>query len=227
MVRDLALDRTATRLLPGTGSGFRSLTTRLSRWYPVSDASQTSEGTMDESQTSVAMAFAKEFSSSALKNGAAVAGVVGEYVQRGPEGVGWLSFMGGAASIVLGCLGFLNIAAIILDPLEYVVNGYQTLFGVVVCLLEAPDEWIGNNDKLSKARGFIKEYARFLYTCGGRGLFYLFQGTLSMSLDTYTLTFLLGCYMCGMGMVNIAMQYGFFQDPAAQRRNADVYIHVT
>ncbi|CAE7229838.1 unnamed protein product [Symbiodinium natans] len=182
---------------------------------------------LSDSQANVAMEFAKEVSSSALKNGAAVAGMVGEYVQRGPEGVGWLSFMGGAVSIALGLLGFLNIADLILDPLEYVVNGYQTVFGVVVCLLEAPDEWITSNAKLTQARDFIQEYARFLYTCGGRGLFYLFQGTLAMSLDTYTVTFIVGCYMCGLGVVNIAMQYGYFQDPAAPRRNADVYIHVT
>mmetsp|Transcript_24076 Transcript_24076/g.45448 ORF Transcript_24076/g.45448 Transcript_24076/m.45448 type:complete len:187 (-) Transcript_24076:69-629(-) len=182
-----------------------------------------------DTQANVAFSLAKEFSASALKTGSDVAGRVSEYVQRGPEGIGWLSFMGGAASAVLGCLGFLNIAGMVLDPLEYLVNAYQTLFGVAVCLLEAPPEWIASNEKLTKAQQFIYDYARFLTTFGGRGLFYLFQGSLAMTLDTYTLTFLVGCYMCGMGAVNIATQYGLLPDAGRRREvdRGDAYIQVT
>lgn len=65
---------------------------------------------------------------------------------------------------VLGLLGFLDIAGILMSPLQweplvlqavlgarYLVNAYQTGFGLVVCILEAPPEWLPNNPKLEKA----------------------------------------------------------------------------
>ncbi|CAK9104260.1 unnamed protein product [Durusdinium trenchii] len=129
---------------------------------------------MDESQANVAFTLAKEFSTSALTTTMDMAGKVKDYIQRGPEGVGYLCFVGGAASVFLGLLGFLDIAGILMSPLQYLVNAYQTGFGLVVCVLEAPPEWL-SNARLAKAQRFIHEFAKFLTTFGGRGLFYLFQ----------------------------------------------------
>ncbi|CAK9104262.1 unnamed protein product [Durusdinium trenchii] len=166
---------------------------------------------MDESQANVAFTLAKEFSTSALTTTMDMAGKVKDYIQRGPEGVGYLCFVGGAASVFLGLLGFLDIAGILMSPLQYLVNAYQTGFGLVVCVLEAPPEWL-SNARLAKAQRFIHEFAKFLTTFGGRGLFYLFQGSLDLSLDTYSLTWLVGCYMCCMGGVCIGMQYGLLPE---------------
>eukprot|EP00435_Cladocopium_sp_Y103_P064151 s469_g25.t2 len=184
---------------------------------------------LNDNQANVALTFLKELSASALTTTMDMAGKVKEYIQRGPEGVGWLCFVGGAASVFLGLLGFLDIAGILMSPLQYLVNAYQTGFGLVVCVLEAPPEWLGSNARLEKAQRFIHEFAKFLTTFGGRGLFYLFQGSIDLSLDTYSLTFLVGCYMCCMGGVCIGMQYGLLPEYHRDRDpvQANDYIHIT
>ncbi|CAJ1420023.1 unnamed protein product [Effrenium voratum] len=185
---------------------------------------------LDERQANMAMGLVSELSGGVLSTTKDMAGMVSEYIQRGPEGVGWLCFVGGAASVVLGLLGFLDIAGIVLNPLQYLVNAYQTGFGLVVCVLEAPPEWMRSNARLQKAQRFIHDFAKFLTTFGGRGLFYVFQGSLDLTLDTYSLTFLVGCYMCCMGAVNIAMQYGLIPEQCRRDPAPDVardYIHIT
>mmetsp|Transcript_78585 Transcript_78585/g.138519 ORF Transcript_78585/g.138519 Transcript_78585/m.138519 type:complete len:191 (-) Transcript_78585:97-669(-) len=188
---------------------------------------------LNENQRSAAVSLAQEFSSNALTATKDMAIVMREYIQRGPEGVGWLCFVGGFATGVLGLLGFIDIFDLLLDPLEYLVNAYQMAFGLTVCVIEAPPEWVDKSEKLKKAQRFIREFAKFLTTFGGRGLFYLFQGSLDLALNSVSLTFFVGCYMCCMGVLCIAMQYGFkpdfsaFSRPASAPTRADDYIHVT
>merc|ERR1711920_421962 len=97
----------------------------------------------------------------------------------------------------------------------YVLWCYEFLFGVVTCLLEAPDDWLEHAPDqpgmINKGQAFVKEHAKFLTTEGGRGLFYLFQGSIMMALERFSieLSLFLAVYMFGLGALLIAMQYGF------------------
>merc|ERR1712222_213065 len=124
--------------------------------------------------------------------------------------------MGSAATIV-------NIFDVLFEPLEYLISMYQLMFGLGTCIIEAPQEWGSNN--VAKIQKFIHEHAKFLTTFGGRGLFYLFQGSLVLSLGDMFLSIVIGCYMFLLGVVCIAMQYGFLKDARGDHRGD--YIHVT
>merc|ERR1719277_2009459 len=120
--------------------------------------------------------------------------------------------MGGLVTFAFGVLGFIDIFDAVLDPLYYLVNAYQMLFGLATCIIEAPREWVREHAKLQRAQAFIYDFAKFLTTFGGRGLFYLFQGSLALSLTGISLQFLLGCYMVFLGLICIAAQYGLRMD---------------
>eukprot|EP00930_Biecheleria_cincta_P085671 TRINITY_DN75047_c0_g1_i1.p1 TRINITY_DN75047_c0_g1~~TRINITY_DN75047_c0_g1_i1.p1 ORF type:complete len:200 (-),score=37.10 TRINITY_DN75047_c0_g1_i1:23-586(-) len=187
---------------------------------------------MDEGRQAAGAALANEILTHVLAGTKSFAEVMKEYIERGPEGVSWLCFLGGFATCILGVLGVFNVFAIVMEPLEYLVNAYQMMFGLTACVLEAPQDWVNKSQRLMKAQKFVYEFAKFLTTKGGRGLFYLFQGSLDLSLNSISLTLVVGCYMCVIGILCIAMQFGFkpdalFDQSAAAPRRADAYIHVT
>lgn len=125
----------------------------------------------------------------------------------------WLCFVGGFMTFVFGAIGMVNIFGALFAPLYYLVNAFQMLFGLATCIIEAPGEWVHKSPQLKKAQGFIYEFSKFLTTFGGRGLFYLFQGSLAISLTGMSLQFLLGCYMFFVGALCIATQFGVGPEP--------------
>lgn len=151
------------------------------------------------------------------------------YVQKGPDGIGWLCFVGGGLTTLFGVLGIFNFFAALLEPIDYVIHVYEMVFGLVTCVLEAPADWVEQNQKLRRAQQFIEEFARFLTTLGGRGLFYLFQGSLTYSTEAVSVTTALSLYMCFCGVVCIGMQYGFVPGDVQKQPTTQVhgdYIHV-
>mmetsp|Transcript_8462 Transcript_8462/g.15978 ORF Transcript_8462/g.15978 Transcript_8462/m.15978 type:complete len:220 (-) Transcript_8462:88-747(-) len=158
----------------------------------------------------MAAGLANEVLSSAQATAKETLGVVQHYLQKGPgsEGVGWLCCVGGLATTAVGAFGLLDVFSAIFEPLEYLLNIYFLVFGMTTCVLEAPDDWLRRSGKLLSARQFLETYTRFLATRGGRGVFYLFQGSLWISLgSTMSISFVLGMYLLFLGLLNIALQY--------------------
>lgn len=187
-----------------------------------------------EAQKTAAVALAKEVGANVLSSASDIAGYVKDYIQRGPDGIGKLCFIGGFLTFALGLFGLVDIFGAVLAPLEYLVNAYQMVFGLVTCVIEAPLDWVDKGGKLKRAQGFIHEFAKFLTTFGGRGLFYLFQGSLSLSQSWLSLSFFLALYMFLLGLICIALQYGWkpnnpwlVSDTSPDHTACDEYIHVT
>jgi len=167
----------------------------------------------EKAKQEMALTVAKEAGRYALTKASDVTSLVHDYIKRGPQGVGWLCFVGGTTSFIFGFLGLFNVFSIILDPLVYLINIYQMGMGLMTCILEAPEEWVQKHERLEHAQKFVHDYMKFLTTFGGRGLFYLFQGSLAMSMTGVgMMALLLGLYMMGMGFLCVGMQYGYHPD---------------
>lgn len=137
-----------------------------------------------------------------------------EYVQGGPAGVSILCFMGGGVTCVVGLLGLLNLGALF-TPFHYVLNLYLTGFGFISILLEADPERLGELAVIGKLAPLVQSYqkevferAKFLTELRGRGLFYLFVGTLAGSQCLVCLTFLCGLWNVLMGVLCLMMSFG-------------------
>mmetsp|Transcript_79353 Transcript_79353/g.208390 ORF Transcript_79353/g.208390 Transcript_79353/m.208390 type:complete len:194 (-) Transcript_79353:15-596(-) len=189
----------------------------------------------DDRQRAAALGMAAEVAGPALGRAKDAWSVVHEYIQRGPEGMSWLCFMGGFVTTIFGLVGSIDVFDAVLSPLYYLVNVYQMMFGLTTCIIEAPVEWVERSEKLKQAQRFIYEFSKFLTTFGGRGLFYLFQGTLALSLaDSVSVASLLALYMFGCGVLCVAAQYGmkpeflnFHHREISPATLGSDYIHIT
>eukprot|EP00747_Dinoflagellata_sp_TGD_P184853 gnl/TRDRNA2_/TRDRNA2_40885_c0_seq1.p1 gnl/TRDRNA2_/TRDRNA2_40885_c0~~gnl/TRDRNA2_/TRDRNA2_40885_c0_seq1.p1 ORF type:complete len:192 (-),score=49.14 gnl/TRDRNA2_/TRDRNA2_40885_c0_seq1:171-746(-) len=184
----------------------------------------------DQWKQDAAVGMLKEVGKTAVDAASTMAVAVQDYIQRGPSGVRQLCFLGGILTVLFGLLSLVDVLEALAEPLQYLVNSYLMLFGLVTCIIESPPEWLQQSEKLQRAQSFVHEFAKFLTTLGGRGLFYLFQGSLSMTFS-WSLSFLLALYMFFMGVVCILMQYGIDVpgvkrvEDSTEKKNGD-YIYV-
>lgn len=137
------------------------------------------------------------------------------YVQEGPAGISMLCFLGGIATTFAGLVGILNIGNGLTSPFSYLLNGYLTLFGVVTFLLEADMESFKNMKVLGRLAPFVDQYqievfnrAKFLTELRGRGLYYLFVGSLAITQCFFCLLFLVGAWNVLMGVLCLLMSFG-------------------
>lgn len=133
-------------------------------------------------------------------------------IEQGPTGVRFLAFCGGSASAGYAgytLLGLLNPFNLIGGVVTYVVCGYQLCFAVTTVIFEIPLEYSQKIPGINKYQDLLMEKAAFLSDVAGRGLFYIFIGSLWLALGGLSpIDIGLGCYMCFMGVLHVAMHYG-------------------
>mmetsp|Transcript_7096 Transcript_7096/g.11451 ORF Transcript_7096/g.11451 Transcript_7096/m.11451 type:complete len:349 (+) Transcript_7096:51-1097(+) len=143
----------------------------------------------------------------------------GDYIQQGPKGASTLCFIGGVGSSIAGGLcvsGFFNAVT---DPLHYVLYVYMFMFGLATTCLEADPDRIGMMPTpfdmlagpLTRGQAWLHSEVKLLTELRGRGVFYLYQGTL-MCTQWSLLLFIVGAYSVLMGILCIAMSFGIQPD---------------
>eukprot|EP00418_Pyrodinium_bahamense_P019150 CAMPEP_0179126912 /NCGR_PEP_ID=MMETSP0796-20121207/60095_1 /TAXON_ID=73915 /ORGANISM="Pyrodinium bahamense, Strain pbaha01" /LENGTH=269 /DNA_ID=CAMNT_0020825679 /DNA_START=104 /DNA_END=913 /DNA_ORIENTATION=+ len=155
-------------------------------------------------------------------------------IEQGPEGVQVLAFVGGGASLVLAGLQALNPLAVVGATFTYVISLYQVLFSLTTMLFEAKTEWISQYEIISDLHDMLMLNLRFLSLSLGRGLFYIFQGSIWWVLSSFfgIPQKLLALYMCFLGTLYILMHFGVMPQHVATKmkgafaEGAD-YIRVT
>jgi len=138
-----------------------------------------------------------------------------KYVQEGPAGISILCFLGGCATSLIGLIGMLNIGQIFAAPFSYVLSIYLTAFGFVAMLLEADVQCLEKRSVIGKLAPLCEHYqmeiferAKFLTELRGRGLFYVFVGTLAITQCVFCLYFLCGVWNLLMGVLCLMMNFG-------------------
>lgn len=172
-------------------------------------------------------AKAKRYAAHALH----YAGHAGEHImkriEQGPAGVRALAFIGGVASCVNALMALLNIFGILSHIILYTVSVYQLAFSLTTMLFEAKPEWIQSTQEKCPAlqvdtyQDMLLENAKFLSLTGGRGLFYMFQGTMWLAFASFSeiVHLLLGLYLVFIGILHVLMHYGVMpQEVAAKMR---------
>lgn len=132
-------------------------------------------------------------------------------IEQGPAGVRVLAFLGGLASCVVSALHLINPFGLLTGTVVYVLCFYQMLFSLTTMLFEAQPEWIQRvGGGVDTYQDMLIRKSKFLSEALGRGLFYVFQGSLWLSIAGMADVMELACgaYMVFVGILNILMHYG-------------------
>ncbi|CAE8600642.1 unnamed protein product [Polarella glacialis] len=98
-------------------------------------------------------------------------------IEQGPVFLRFLGFTTSLASF--GCVIFELINPTnLVHPVMYVLYAYIALFALSTTLFEAKKEWIESVGPLASYQEMLATHCQFISLMGGRGLFYIFQGTL-------------------------------------------------
>lgn len=155
-------------------------------------------------------AKAKEYASVAAAYVLQAGGLFVAQIQQGPAGVRLLSFAGGLASSANAVMSLINPLGLVFGPVTYVLATYQLIFSLTTILFEAKPEWIQQVSGLSSYQDMLIDKAKFLSQTDGRGLFYIFQGTLWLCFASLTEVFDLvsGLWMVFVGALNLLIHFG-------------------
>lgn len=131
-------------------------------------------------------------------------------IQQGPAGIRFLSFCGGAASFANGIMDLINPLGALVHPVKYTLAVYQMLFSFTTMLFEAKPEWIQKLSGLDKYQDMLMDKAKFLSETLGRGLFYIFQGTLWLCFASLSdvIDLGVGIWMVFVGVLNLLVHFG-------------------
>jgi len=150
-------------------------------------------------------------------------------IEQGPAGVQFLCFVASIGSMVRG--GMVAFGAITgLNILYFFVGSFQILFAFTTTLFEADPKYV-EKFALGSYQDMLMEYGKFMCTCMGRGIFYIFQGILWwMKTETFVpldifwyVDFGLGGFLIFMGILHILMHYDIMpQEVAVKMKEAMV-----
>lgn len=132
-------------------------------------------------------------------------------VEQGPAGLRVLGFIAALASCTMSTLGILNPFGLLTGTIKYVLSVYQVMFSLTTMLFEAKPEWIQRlGGGIERYQDMLLLKSKFLADEIGRGLFYVFQGSLWLSfasiIDLPDLA--LGAFMVFIGFLNVLAHYG-------------------
>merc|ERR1711972_181963 len=137
-------------------------------------------------------AKAKRYAGAVLDYAAKAGDKLLNQIEQGPAGVRVLAFLGSLASAINAVMSLINVFSVFGHLILYMVSLYQFIFSLTTIIFEAPPETV---QKIQQTCPFLKvdtyqamllENAKFMSLVGGRGMFYIFQGTLWLALASFT-----------------------------------------
>ena len=113
-----------------------------------------------------------------------------------------MCLIAGFASMVSSLFGVINLFNLA-SPIHYICNFYLLIFGAVSVILEYG---AGSMDRLGVIPA-VDTYWKGLTQVWGRGLFYIFQGTLTLS-SLSLVNMVVGAYLSLVGLMCLAHHLG-------------------
>jgi len=132
------------------------------------------------------------------------------YVQQGPDGIRFLSFIGGLVVSFYGLTCAIGIGEIFSNPVAYIAGAAQLGFGLMIVVLEASPSLLASYQKLATMQRLCHDYCKFLTLLWGRGIFYLYVGAHIILLShVLSIGGFLGAYMLLMGVFYLSWYWGY------------------
>jgi len=145
------------------------------------------------------------------------AGEMRGMIEQGAPLMRLAAFCAGCASLVLAAFR-LGSFSDLFRPVTYVLDVYLIVFSVTTILFEGRPEWIDVVPGVSKYQEMLIQHCPFLTQALGRGLFYVFLGTLWLSL--LSVGFLEGITALALGVVgllHVLIHFGVLPDHIVER----------
>lgn len=125
------------------------------------------------------------------------------FIDEAPERANQLCIAGGLLIMLKSFFGLLAFWDLARSPMVYVVNAYLMFFGFVTVVAEVqPDFAPMAHEKVERIQAWMYEWSLGLKELWGRGLFYIFQGTLALLSCTslFSLGIVVGPGMMALGI---------------------------
>jgi hypothetical protein len=137
-------------------------------------------------------------------------------IEQGNALIQLLSFAAGVASCLLAVFSVIHLGEVLSNLINYMIAVYQLIFALTTLLFEAKPEWLQKFEDtvklpVSSYQDTLIRNAHFLTYAGGRGMFYLFQGSLWLGLhpeSTHLFALVTGLGQAVVGLVHIMMHFG-------------------
>merc|ERR1719359_1780360 len=166
---------------------------------------------------------ARAYAAEALKYAAGAGDKMLGLIEQGPAGVRLFAFGAGVASAVNAVLTVINPLNAAFGPITYVISLYMFVFGLSTALFEAPPEYIEQVKAVSEYQDLLNVKCAFLADVAGRGLFYIFQGSLWLGFASlHILNIIVGLALCFIGGIHVAMHFGVMPKHVAEKMRSYV-----
>jgi hypothetical protein len=158
-------------------------------------------------------AKAKEYAGKAgemaKQYGAMGANMFMNQVEQGPTGVRFLACMISMLSMANSVMTVINPLSLT-APITYVISMYQLMFAASTALFELPPEHMEKVSFLKEYQDLLAKKCNFLTDVLGRGLFYIFQGSLWAGFASLAdlLDLAVTVLMIFIGALHVGMHYG-------------------
>eukprot|EP00747_Dinoflagellata_sp_TGD_P167903 gnl/TRDRNA2_/TRDRNA2_193202_c0_seq1.p1 gnl/TRDRNA2_/TRDRNA2_193202_c0~~gnl/TRDRNA2_/TRDRNA2_193202_c0_seq1.p1 ORF type:complete len:261 (-),score=51.56 gnl/TRDRNA2_/TRDRNA2_193202_c0_seq1:111-893(-) len=155
----------------------------------------------------------------ALKYGGEAAENTLHLIEQGPAGVRLLAFGSSTASCVVGVMHVIDFSKIFGHLFMWILSVYQIMFALTTMLFEAKPEWIQKVGFANSYQEMLMQKAPFLSEVMGRGLFYIFQGTMWVGHFDFGefLSLLVGLALIAVGVLHVLMAYGVMPQQVAEK----------
>jgi len=123
---------------------------------------------------------------------------------EGPMALRVICGLAGLALTVCSVLGMLNIPALVTHPARFLLQIYEAIFGLVICGVELKDVPCHG-----AVRDLSNKWFPFLTIVGGKGLFYIFVGSLGAAFGMINLlVFIPAMAVLACGVVLVLFHFG-------------------
>eukprot|EP00930_Biecheleria_cincta_P098068 TRINITY_DN89756_c0_g1_i1.p1 TRINITY_DN89756_c0_g1~~TRINITY_DN89756_c0_g1_i1.p1 ORF type:complete len:200 (+),score=23.96 TRINITY_DN89756_c0_g1_i1:60-602(+) len=140
-------------------------------------------------------------------------------IQQGAQILRALGCASSLLSILRAAFKLIDPTNAIFHPVMYLTCLYVLTFSISTLIFEAKPAWIQRIDFADKYQELLIKHCEFLAFMAGRGLFYMFQGTLWLSLCEAGLKFefLLALTLIAVGCAHVLAHFGVLNHQVATK----------